>query len=303
MNKSNMYDQITDSVIAALESGTVPWHRPWAVSGLRGMARSASTGKIYNGINAFILSLSGYTSPWWLTFKQSQKLGGNVKGQKSTQVIFWRFIDDRSKDAKRGSKIPLLRSFRVFNAEQCNLPEDALAKLESRLDKIAPPVKTTKNEVVAEAQRISDEYIGTSGVKLVHGSDQACYSPREDRIAMPDLDQFDTGEAYHHTLFHEEIHSTGHESRLDRLTKRAAFGSGEYSREELVAEMGAAFLCAASGIDQPDIDENRDAYIAGWLKRLREDNKAVVVAAGKAAKAADLILAGQMSEGDTEYDG
>lgn len=304
--RRDLFNEVTTSVITALESGTIPWERPWAnASGSkRHFPRSVSTGKVYSGINIFTMFLSHrWECPWYLTFRQAKKLGGSVRGgEKGTMVVFWKMLKVDETDEATGQKtkktIPMLRNFTVFNVEQCDLPDDAIERLAKRLDRIAPKAPPKREiEILKDAQGISDAYTDRSGVAVNHGGSRAYYSPAQDYIQMPDQHTFNTDHAYYATLFHEEAHSTGHESRLNRIKTTANFGSEDYSREELTAEMGAAFLCAVTGISKPEVDGNRDAYIASWIKALKDDERALVVAAGKAQKAADYILAAK-DEGD-----
>lgn len=304
--KRDLYAEITNRVIASLEEGRVPWEMPWACAGARGFARSVSTGKVYTGVNQLLLSMSGYASPWWMTYKQATELEGVVrKGEKATTVVFWKFIEEVDKDTKKktGKRIPILRHFNVFNAEQCELPKEAVAKLEKRLEKVAPMKVVNENEVIEEAQMISDNYLIREEIKLSHGGDSAHYTPALDSITMPTMESFKSSNHYYTTLFHEEVHSTGHSKRLNRgldtNKENVQFGSGSYCREELVAEMGASFLCGLTGIANKSIDVNRNSYIKGFLKLLKEDKRAIIVASGKASKAVDLIT-GLPTEGDVE---
>lgn len=281
--KADVYSIITDRIISMLEAGTVPWAKPWTAGGQ--FPKNLASGKEYRGVNVFLLSAMNYASPYWLTYKQAAELGGNVrKGEKSVPVVFWKRFEVEDKTADNGKKfIPMLRYYSVFNLAQCeNIPADKL-----------PTTTATENHSpVAAAESI------VSGMpkapKISGGHAQACYSPSADEVRMPDLNTFTTAEAYHATLFHELIHSTGHESRLARksIVEGAgvhSFGSETYAKEELVAEMGAAFLCGQAGIGERVI-ENQAAYVAAWLKRLKEDNKLVVQAGAQAQRAADFIL-------------
>ena len=310
-NRKDLYKQVTDTVIAALESGTIPWEKPWSSEGVRDWPRSVSTGKAYLGCNYFWLQIVqaavGYSSPWWITYRQAQSLGGSVrKGEKSTPAIFFKSItggkDDDSGDSAEKT-IPLIGSHAVFNLDQCDLPAEAIEKLDARLDKIAPKPEPTgdPNQTIDEAESVLLGYIDREGVKLNHGSDRACYSPVSDVISMPNLESFRDSETYYATLAHEQVHSTGHQDRLNRkLEKSAAFGSADYGREELVAELGASMILSVIGISKPAIEDNRNAYIASWIKSIRNDPKAVVVASGKASKAAEYLLKLD-NDGDVEY--
>jgi antirestriction protein ArdC len=277
----DVYTIVTDSIIEALEAGTVPWSRPWRDVG--GKPLSLATNKPYRGVNVFLLTLQsmskGYTSPYWLTFKQAKERGGSVrKGEKGTQIVLWKPVKKEGETEGERKDYMLLRYYTVFNAEQCDgieTPElPALAE----------------HNPIADAQTVVDRFIGVlNGPALAHGGNRAYYSPLLDRVQMPLMGAFETPEHYYGTTFHELAHSTGHTSRLDRaMTEPAPFGSPDYSREELVAEMTAAFLCGETGIE---VNVSHHAsYIASWLKALENDRKLVVHAAAAAQKAADCVL-------------
>jgi antirestriction protein ArdC len=280
--KKDAYAMVTDSIIEALEAGVVPWHKPWASLPGAGGPTSLSTMKPYRGINVLILGMQammkGYDSPFWLTFKQAKERGGCVrKGEKGTQVVLWKPVaskkDDNGETVKDGYL--MLRYFTVFNAEQCDgitVPE---------IEELPPFDPIEACETIA---------LGYSSVQVKHGGDRAYYSPALDYVQMPQAASFDTNEHYYGTLFHELAHSTGHSSRLARksLISPAPFGSPDYSREELVAEIASAFLCGEAGIEVNV--QHHAGYIASWLKVLKEDRKAIVTAAAQAQKAADMIL-------------
>ena len=274
----NPYDIITDRILAQLEAGTVPWRKPW--NGKAGMPRNLKSGKEYRGINVFLLHSLGYESPYFLTFKQAKGRGGSVrKGEKGCPVVFWKLLDvDDDGELTTTRRVSILRYYTVFNAAQCE-----------GIDAPAIDVPERKHEPVQAAQATVEAMPNPPGI--VHGYTSAAYSPRTDIVRMPKPERFDSNEAYYSTLFHELAHSTGHTDRLNRNLdlKLAAFGSPDYSREELVAEMGSAFLCGEAGILEPCIDRSA-AYVAGWLKALRDDRKLVVTAAAQAQKAADFIL-------------
>ncbi len=247
-----------------LESGVIPWRKPW----VNGGAKNIDSRKPYQGINSLLLNCSEYSSPWWGTFKQIEKAGGKVrKGEKSSIVVFYSSI------VKEDEKpMFVLRYYSVFNSEQC--------------DGVKVPEEKENNEIV-ECQDIVDRY---SGPKIVHGNFDACYRPSDDSVYMPMKNHFVNSERYYATMFHELIHSTGHESRLNRFEKKSVdFGSHEYSFEELVAEIGSAFLCAKSGIENQTIDHSA-AYIQSWIKVFRNDKMMLTKAASNASKAVDFIL-------------
>ena len=248
---SKVYDVITDRVIEKLEAGTIPWEKPWG--GKAGMPKNLKSGKAYRGINVFMLHCLGYESPYFLTFKQCNERGGHVqKGEKGCPVVFWKWLEVED------------------DGKTIDAPE-------------------RHHEPIRVAQATVEAMPTPPGI--VHGYTSAAYSPRTDIVRMPKPERFDSSEAYYSTLFHELTHSTGHTDRLGRkgIMDTVMFGSTTYSREELVAEMGSAFLCGETGILEPCIDRS-SAYIAGWLQALKNDRKLVVVAAAQAQKAADFIL-------------
>jgi antirestriction protein ArdC len=283
----DVYAIVTEKIINLLESGVVPWRRPWTSSGL---PRNLVSKKPYKGINYFLLSASKYVSPFWLTYRQATERGGHVrKGEESTIVIFWKAEDVTRSNETLEAEEPgdknrhrfLLRYYRLFNLEQCELPQTVLDKL--------PKIETHQHEPIAACAEI----IGSmpNAPEIVHAGSKAFYSPITDRVTLPPPELFISSEEYFASCYHELAHSTGHAKRLAResILEAAPFGSAVYSREELIAEMAAAYLCAESGIS-PSIIENQASYLAGWLKQLRDDRKLVVHAAAQAQKAADYIL-------------
>lgn len=272
----DVYQAVTDKMVAALETGTVPWRKPWDTTSGRPQNLD---GRPYRGVNVMLLALSGYTSPFWLTFKQAKTRGGSVnKGEHSTMVVFWRQIKVEDKGMGEDRTIPLLRYYNVFNLDQTSdvkLPE-RVVRWQNRANEPFEPV--------TDAQSIVDGYPG--GPVIGYGT-EAFYVPGTDRITVPGPGDYARPEEFYSTLFHEMGHSTGHPDRLNRSIANA-FGSHDYGREELVAEMTAAFLCAEAGIEVTH--ENSAAYLSSWIATIREDNRAVVTAAGAAQRAADHIL-------------
>lgn len=304
--KKDVYQIVTDRIVEALEGGIIPWRRPWKrlSNGGLGFPTSVATGKPYHGVNVWLLALTadamGYASHLWLTFNQAKKLGGRVrKGEKGTQVVFWKVVKKDEADSAgvvREKKMFFLRYYTVFNVEQCDdLPE-----------KFTPlPDEIEESEELADIEMCASivaEMPGRPTIK--HGGDRACYFLGLDKIHMPAKKQFGTMEAYYATLFHELVHSTGAKHRLARHNedeyKPHIFGSPNYSREELVAETGSAMLCALTGIDLPEIQENEAAYIGNWMKALKADPRAVIVAAGRGMKAADYILGEHETSNDDD---
>jgi len=278
MNK--VYQLVTDKIIEKLEAGCVPWKMTWSAEGPKNLI----SGKAYRGINILLLGSQGYVNPYWLTFKQAKQAGGYVKrGERSTPVVFWKTystMEQNDKGEQEETSRYVLRHYRIFNLDQCGLPEEKMPESLST-DKAFDPIPKAESVVAGMP----------SAPEITHQSQRACYSPLLDQVNMPKPESFDAPECYYSTLFHEIIHSTGHEARLNRpsITDPVRFGSHTYSREELIAECGAAFLNGHCGLEDSTLD-NSAAYIKGWLGRLRNDPKLVVQAAGKAQRAADYIL-------------
>ena len=282
--KTCLYQEVTDQIIAMLETGVVPWRSPILGPDSAGHPKNLESDKPYCGINVFMLAFTawsqGYGSSYWLTFNQAKRRGGSVKkGEKSSFVVFWKHYEVEDEKTGDPKTVPVLRYFKVFNAEQC----DGI-----KVPDVVPVVPNAFKPIeVAEA--IAKGYAG--GPDVEHGGHQACYRPSTDRVRMPEPTRFTSSEEYYSTLFHELAHSTGHGSRIDRHfdTARQPFGSSDYSKEELVAEMAAAFLSAEAGI-HPAVIENQAAYVQSWLTQLKNDKRLVVTAAGAAQKAAAWIL-------------
>jgi len=281
----NVYEIITDKIITQLEQGTVPWRQPWNAGH---HAPRSFDGRRYTGINVFLLIISrleqGFDSPYWLTYKRAQQLGGHVrKGEQSTVIIFWKRIEVTEVDQATGEParkiVPMLRYYRVFNLDQCEGIE-------------APaPSDAADNDHVdnVTAEEITERYLANGGPTVSEDGTEAYYRPSADHVTLPPRRTFDTPELFYCTRFHELTHSTNHPSRLDRkYPNQSGFGSHGYGREELVAEMGAAFLAAEASISETL--PSHAAYCRAWIRTIKEDSRAVVVAAGAAQKAADLIL-------------
>ncbi len=280
-----IYDLITVRIITLLEQGVIPWRKPWDAAS--GAPRNLVSGKAYRGINAMLLASPGFGSPWFATFHQVKALGGAVKkGVHGFPVVFWKFLETATEpegedeQTGRHERVPLLRYYTVFNLDQTEgIPTEKIPALEiCHFD----PIDACERIVAEMPQR----------PEICHTTEaRAYYRPSTDTVTMPLRESFHSAAEYFSTLAHELVHSTGAPSRLARksLEDWALFGTADYSREELVAEMGAGFLCAHAGIDGATL-ENSAAYIRSWLRVLKEDRRAVIVAAGQAQKAADFIL-------------
>lgn len=280
-----VFEIVTERITKLMEQGTVPWRKPWDASA---SAPQNIGGWNYNGINYFMLGMMGYEVPVFLTLKQINDAGGRLKvdaeGKKESglPVFFFKrltFTKDKATglDLENPRTIPLLRYTLVWNIAQVDG-----VKLPKRFEK-----KGREFTTIEAAEQVVKGY--ANGPQVAHGGNRACYSPNLDKVQMPTKESFHKEESYYSTLFHEFSHSTGHKSRLDRKKgmENISFGSHDYSEEELVAEMGAAFLCAHCGID--NTLENSAAYLQGWMKSFKDEPKMLMFAAAKAQKAFNLI--------------
>ena len=266
------YQRITEQVIEAIEKGGVlPWHKPWTSKS----PCNALTGRPYRGINRFVLSMSEYTDHRWLTFNQAKNASGSVKrGERGSTVMLWSDVEDE----ETGKERLVSRAFTIFNVEQCE---------QLKLPDAKQPVQESLFGVEG-AEAIVKGYKDAPRIHV--GSEIAAYYPQRDQVVMPHMRDFESPEAYYATLLHELVHSTAHPIRLNRpvFEEKVNFGSESYGAEEILAEIGAAFLCSEAGIDnlQPCT-----GYVASWLlKALRNDSSYIVRAASQAQKAADYIL-------------
>jgi antirestriction protein ArdC len=281
------YERITERIVSLLEQGTVPWNKPWKVK--TGLPRNLISKKPYRGINVFLLMAMSYESPHWLTFRQAIQLGGNVKkGEKSCPVVFWKRMKNEDEESEEPRKAPLLRLYHVFNVAQCEGLKESSAVENGSFTSAKP------TEIVAKMPQLPI---------VKHGMSQAFYSPREDCVGMPERERFDGEASYFATLFHELVHATGSEKRLNRasIAERNGFGSDPYCKEELIAELGSAFLCGYADIVDRTID-NSAAYLEGWLKQFQNDRTLIVSAAAQAQKAADFILGRTFAEGEATHE-
>ena len=277
------YETVTNKIIAMLEAGTAPWSKSWASGGPMGRPLRA-TGEGYQGINTLILwgaaQDGGYRSRYWLTYKAAQAAGGQVrKGEKATTVFFFTKVAKAATETEEAKMFPLMKSYFVFNADQC----DGLAA--PYLAPPAPPVPMP----IGERHAGADAFALATRAVIRHGGARAFFNPSQDIVQMPQFADFNTPEAYYAVLLHELTHWSGHKSRLDRALK-GRFGDPDYAFEELIAELGAAYLCADLGVSiEPRTDHA--SYIAGWIKGLRDDPRAIFRAAAAAEKAATYLHA------------
>jgi antirestriction protein ArdC len=270
---SSVYDIVTERILAELEKGEIPWRKPWRTLPPANLVSK----RTYRGINFFLLSLAGYGSQYWLTYRQAQTLGGNVrKGEHGTKIVFWKFDKYETETADgetEARKSAFLRYYVVFNLEQTEGLKALLA---------LPPARPIESAEAIVA--------GMPNPPAFERDFRASYVPSKDTVTMPSRTAFPSQAEYYSTLFHELTHSTGHSKRLARegFDKPRLFGSESYSREELIAEMGSAMLCGVAGIEQSTV-ANSAAYLKSWTARLKGDSKLVVSAASAAQKAGDYI--------------
>lgn len=274
----SVYEIVTNQVIEQLKTGVAPWRKPWSTS----IPRNLISKKAYRGMNVLMLATQGYSSPYWLTFNQAKQLGAHVRrGEKSTLVSFWKFGEYSKENIEthetENKTSVLLRYYHVFNLEQC----EGLSAL--RGDEYKPVNPIAECEAIANSMQ---------NPPRIERNSAAFYRPSADVVGMPERDSFVSAEAYYSTLFHELTHSTGHTSRLNRFEENSTdhqFGSESYSREELIAEMGAAMLSGIAGISQATLNSSA-SYLQSWINRLKSDSRLIVSAASHAQKAADYIL-------------
>lgn len=270
MPTATVYEIVTEQIIKQLEAGTAPWSKPWNSS----LPKNLVSKKEYRGVNLLILATAGKSSPYWVTFNQAKALGGSVrKGEHGTKIVFWKTGTREAEDGEE-TKSFLVRYYTVFNVSQCDGIE-------------TPAVETTTIDPLAECEAI---IAAMPNAPKFATDGRAYYRPSTDTVAMPERNSFHGAPEYYSTFFHELVHSTGHNKRLGRdgIERLNAFGSESYSKEELVAEVGAAMLCGVAGIVRETLP-NSAAYLAAWIKVLKSDAKMIVSAASAAQKAADYI--------------
>ena len=275
--QTELYQTITNTIIKQLESGVTPWLKPWkAIEGSTSLSLpfNGHSGRNYNGINLLLLWASDYPSNAWYTFKQAKELGGMVKkGEKATKIVYWQML--KSTDSNGHEQIiPMLKSYYVFNYIQC----EGLPEPKRKLGLELPPMP--ENDIVKACN-----------VPLLHEGNRAFYSPSKDIIVMPHVSQFESVTRYNNTLMHELTHATAHETRCNRDTKNIKrFGDSAYAFEELVAELGSAFLSIELGLQHSSDLEHHTSYIASWIKVLKEDSKAIITASSQAQKACTWVI-------------
>jgi|CZKV01.1.fsa_nt_gi antirestriction protein ArdC len=287
----SIYEDVTNRILKQLEAGKIPWRKTWTC----GLPKSLASGHEYRGVNILVLGSTEYTSRYWMTYLQAVKLGGFVrKGEKATPVVYWKWRtpEELAKLAEKTGKenlapcVPFVSA--VFNLEQTEgipAPADDLKPDSDRRLQAA--------ELMLEVMPDKPEIVHTI-------TSQPAYSPGRDRITMPHLSQFVSADEYYATLFHESAHATGHPKRLNRFAAAEGDKLEKYSFEELVAEFGAAFLCAFTGIKNPETEALQASYIDGWAEVFREDNRILLRAASAAQHAADYIRGKNVARHESE---
>lgn len=297
--RGDVYSRITDRILADLEQGVRPWFKPWNADHAAGRITRPlrHNGIPYKGINVVMLwsaaVAKGYACPLWLTFKQALELGGHVRKGETGELVVYADTLTRTETTDAGEeatrKIPFLKGYTVFNAEQCDgLPAHYYAKAE-------PPPLTPPQRIEA-----ADRFFAATGADIRHGGTRAYYAEGADFVQMPPFETFIDAERHAATLAHELVHWTKHKDRLARDLGRQRFGDEGYAREELVAELGSAFLAADLGI-APEVREDHAAYIASWLKVLKDDRRFVVTAASLAQRAVEYLHNLQPSSQNEDY--
>lgn len=278
--KLDVYELVTNRIIELLEVGTVPWQKPWTDAGV---PMNLMSKRPYRGINLWLLLSLNYERNLFLTWDQLKKIGGSVnQGQHGHIVLFWKNVKKQPEELGTDGKaktVPMLRYYKVFNIDQCrDIPKDLVPEL---VNSEVPPIQ--------ECETIIGSMPDCPVIK--HKEQRAFYHIEQDYINMPRKKSFTSMEAYYATFFHELVHSTGAEKRLGRktVTEMAEFGSEPYSIEELIAELGSAYLCSFTDILNKGI-QNTASYISGWLEKLKNDKRFIVQASGNAQKAVDYIL-------------
>jgi len=271
----NIHKEISDKIVAAMEQGTLPWIKPWSGMGGSGMPRNAITRRAYSGCNVTLLWLAGeaggYISNRWLTYKQAQEAGGNVKkGEKATMVVYASTFDKKN-DQGEIERIPFLKAFSVFALEQCEGLDHLIEK----------PKALNPDQRDAE----TDAFLTSTSADIRHGEGRAYYQHSDDFIMLPPFEAFKSGTGYYETALHELVHWSGHGKRCNRQFGKR-FGDRAYAAEELVAELGAAFMCAEFGYDAVT---QHAAYIQNWIKMIKDDPKAFVTASSKASQAVEYL--------------
>lgn len=276
--KRDLYAEVSIRIITELEGGAAPWVKPWSATPGANTPCNAVSNRPYSGCNVVLLWMAqaaGYRTPRFLTFKQALELGGNVrKGEHGTKVYFVKQLQVQDKggdDVSATRIIPMMREYTVFNVDQCEIPDSI---------SIGKPMRVRNSDARDE---LADAFLHSTGADIREGYGEAYYVPSRDFISMPAFAGFKGADHFYNVAFHELTHWSGHKSRLDRDLKNR-FGSRNYAAEELIAELGAAFLCAEFGFDG---DVRNAGYIANWIELLKADKRAFFTACSQASKAAE----------------
>lgn len=283
---NQIYQIVTNKIIAKLEQGTIPWQKTWKTE----MPKNFVTDIHYKGINTLLLGLQDFEKSYWLTFRQVKELSGWVKkGEQSTLVVFWKpIVNNRHQEIDESSADVyfLLRYYNVFNIEQVELPDEIKTKR----------ITESQNIKNLSAENIVNNYPKPPAVVINNTLPNPRYLPRLDRVEIQSTANFISSDSYYSSLFHELVHSTGHRERLARkgITEKIEFGTERYGKEELIAEIGAGFLCSLSGVE--NTIDNQASYIENWLEALHNDKRMVLIAASQAQKAVDWIVGSKTIE-------
>jgi antirestriction protein ArdC len=276
----DLYADVSARIVAELERGALPWIKPWAATPGQNVPQNALTNRPYSGCNVILLWLArnrGWSPPRFLTFKQATEAGGHVrKGEHGTKVYFVKQLQVKDGEGEEADSrlVPMMREYTVFNVDQCNgLPEGIRA---------GRPMRVRNPDA---RDQLADDFLRSTGADIREGRGEAYFAPGQNFISMPAFEAFRSADHFYCIAFHELTHWTGHKSRLDRDLKHR-FGSRDYAAEELVAELGAAFLCAEFGFDG---DVRHAGYIANWIELLKADKRAFFTACSKAQAAADYL--------------
>ena len=276
--KRDLYAEVSARIVAELEAGAAPWIKPWAATPGANTPCNAVSNRPYSGCNVILLWMvraAGYRTPRFLTFKQALELGGHVrKGERGTKVYFVKQLEIRDDEDTSTRLVPMLREYTVFNVDQCDDLPDSVT--------MGKPMRVRNPDARDE---LADQFLRSTGADIREGHGEAYYVPSRDFISMPAFEAFNGADQFYGTVFHELTHWTAHKSRLDRDLK-SRFGSRNYAGEELIAELGAAFLCAEFGFDG---DLRHAGYIGHWIELLKADKRAFFTACSQASKAADYL--------------
>jgi antirestriction protein ArdC len=278
--KRDVYAEVSARIIAELERGAAPWVRPWSATAGQNVPQNAVSARPYSGCNVVLLWLArdrGWATPRFLTFKQALEAGGHVrKGEHGSKIFFVKqlAVKDREGEAAETRLVPMLREYTVFNVDQCDGLPDSI--------RTGKPVRVLNPDA---RHLLADDFVRSTGADIREGRGEAYYAPGHDFISMPAFAAFKGADHFYNVAFHELTHWTGHKSRLDRDLKNR-FGSRAYAAEELVAELGAAFLSAEFGLDG---DVRNAGYISRWIELLKADKRAFFTACSKASKAAEYL--------------